>query len=67
MRIFAGDWVKNVLTRLGMQEGEVIEHPWVNRSIESAQRKVEAHNFDARKNLRDRFNFESADHAPASS
>jgi len=51
MRIFAGEWVKNVLTRLGMQEGEAIESRMVSRRIEGAQRKVEERNFEIRKNL----------------
>jgi preprotein translocase subunit SecA len=51
MRIFASDKVKGLMQRLGMQEGEAIEHPWVTRAIENAQRKVEAHNFDIRKHL----------------
>ncbi len=51
MRIFGGDRLKSVMDTLGMEEGEVIEHRWVSKSIESAQRKVEGHNFDIRKNL----------------
>ncbi|MFM8578043.1 MAG: preprotein translocase subunit SecA [Planctomycetaceae bacterium] len=51
MRIFAGEWVKNVLTRLGMQDGEAIESRMVTRRIEAAQKKVEERNFDVRKNL----------------
>jgi preprotein translocase subunit SecA len=51
MRIFASDRVSSIMQRLGMQEGEAIEHPWVSRAIENAQRKVEGHNFDIRKNL----------------
>ncbi|MCE9657985.1 MAG: SEC-C domain-containing protein, partial [Burkholderiales bacterium] len=51
MRIFAGEWVKNVLTRLGMQEGEAIESRMVSRRIEGAQKKVEERNFEIRKNL----------------
>jgi preprotein translocase subunit SecA len=51
MRIFAGEWVKNILTRLGMQEGEAIESGMVSRRIEAAQRKVEERNFEVRKNL----------------
>ncbi len=51
MRIFAGDWVKNILTRLGMQEGEAIESRMVSRRIEGAQKKVEERNFEIRKNL----------------
>lgn len=51
MRIFASDRMSGIMKRLGMQKGEAIEHPWVSRAIESAQRKVEAHNFDIRKHL----------------
>ncbi|MGB4343334.1 MAG: preprotein translocase subunit SecA [Moraxellaceae bacterium] len=51
MRIFASDRVKNMMRSLGMQKGEAIEHRWVTRSIEGAQRKVESRNFDIRKNL----------------
>jgi preprotein translocase subunit SecA len=51
MRIFAGEWVRNVLTRLGMKEGEAIESHMVSRRIEGAQKKVEERNFDIRKNL----------------
>ena len=51
MRIFASDRVGSIMQRLGMQEGEAIEHPWVSRAIENAQRKVEGHNFDMRKQL----------------
>src|SRR5262245_12383274 len=51
MRIFAGEWVSSVLTRLGMQEGEAIESRMVSRRIEAAQKKVEERNFDIRKNL----------------
>jgi len=51
MRIFAGEWVKNVLTRLGMEEGQAIESRMVSRRIEGAQKKVEERNFEIRKNL----------------
>jgi len=51
MRIFAGDWVKSILTRLGMQEGEAIESPLVSRQIQKAQRRVEERHFEQRKNL----------------
>ncbi|MGH8370513.1 MAG: SEC-C metal-binding domain-containing protein, partial [Gammaproteobacteria bacterium] len=51
MRIFAGDRVKAIMDRFGVQEHEAIEHPWVTRAVENAQRKVEAHNFDIRKSL----------------
>jgi preprotein translocase subunit SecA len=51
MRIFASDRVSGLMQKLGMQEGEAIEHPWVTKAIENAQRKVEGHNFDIRKQL----------------
>jgi len=51
LRIFAGPRIKAIMERLSMPEGEAIEHPMVTRSLESAQRKVEAHNFDIRKQL----------------
>src|SRR5205823_6139524 len=51
MRIFAGEWVANVLTRLGMEEGQAIESRMVSRRISAAQKKVEERNFDARKHL----------------
>jgi len=51
MRLFAGEWVGSVLTRLGMQEGEAIESGMVTRRIEKAQKKVEEYHFDQRKNL----------------
>jgi len=51
MRIFASDRVSSLMQKLGMEEGEAIEHPWVTKAIENAQKKVEAHNFDIRKNL----------------
>ena len=51
MRIFASDRVRTMMQKLGMEEGESIEHPWVSKAIENAQRKVESHNFDIRKNL----------------
>jgi len=51
MRIFASDKVSGLMQKLGMEEGEAIEHPWVTKAIENAQRKVEAHNFDIRKHL----------------
>jgi preprotein translocase subunit SecA len=53
MRIFASERMGNMMQKLGMQDGEAIEHPWVTRAIENAQRKVEAHNFDLRKHLLD--------------
>ena len=51
MRIFTPPRMRTMLQGLGMAEGEAIEHRWVTRAIETAQRKVEAHNFDIRKNL----------------
>ncbi len=51
MRIFASERVSGLMQKLGMQEGEAIEHPWVTKAIANAQRKVEGHNFDIRKNL----------------
>ncbi|MGN5753529.1 preprotein translocase subunit SecA [Acinetobacter calcoaceticus] len=51
MRIFAGDRVVGMMRAMGLQENEAIEHKMVSRSIENAQRKVEARNFDIRKNL----------------
>ncbi|UCB54300.1 MAG: preprotein translocase subunit SecA [Thiotrichales bacterium] len=51
MRIFASDKVGGLMKKLGMERGEAIEHPWVTRAIENAQRKVEGHNFDIRKQL----------------
>ncbi|RMG59125.1 MAG: preprotein translocase subunit SecA [Gammaproteobacteria bacterium] len=51
MRIFASDRFKGMMQKLGMQKGEAIENSMVTRAIENAQRKVEAHNFDIRKNL----------------
>ncbi|MCX7105978.1 MAG: preprotein translocase subunit SecA [Methylococcales bacterium] len=51
MRIFASDRVAALMKKLGMGDGEAIEHPWVTRSIENAQRKVEGRNFDIRKEI----------------
>ncbi len=51
MRIFAGDKVKNLMDRMGMPDDEPIEHPWVTKSVQNAQQKVEERNFDIRKNL----------------
>jgi preprotein translocase subunit SecA len=53
MRIFAADWVQKAMRMMGMKEDDVIEDRLVTRQIEKAQRKVEAHNFDIRKNLLD--------------
>ncbi|GHE33175.1 preprotein translocase subunit SecA [Vulcaniibacterium thermophilum] len=51
MRIFAADWVQRVMARMGLKEDDIIESPLVTKQIANAQRKVEAHNFDIRKNL----------------
>lgn len=51
MRIFASDRVSSMMRKLGMKEGEAIEHPWVTKAIANAQRKVEGRNFDIRKQL----------------
>lgn len=51
MRIFGSDRLDKMLSRLGMKEGEAIVHPWVNKSLEKAQAKVEGRNFDIRKQL----------------
>src|SRR6202041_287396 len=51
MRIFAGDRVKSLMERMGMPDNEPIVHPWVTKSIQDAQRKVEERNFDVRKHL----------------
>ncbi|MGB5308477.1 MAG: preprotein translocase subunit SecA [Arenicellales bacterium] len=51
MRIFASEKVSGIMQKLGMEEGEAIEHPWVSKAIENAQRKVEGRNFDIRKQL----------------
>ena len=51
MRIFASDKVTEIMKKLGMEKGEAIEHTWVSKSIENAQKRVEAYNFDIRKTL----------------
>ena len=51
MRIFGSDRLDTMLTKLGLKEGEAIIHPWINKALEKAQQKVEARNFDIRKNL----------------
>jgi|TARA_B110000261_G_scaffold29908_1_gene33913 preprotein translocase subunit SecA len=51
MRIFASERMSGLMQKLGMEENEAIEHPWVSRAIENAQRKVEGHNFDIRKQV----------------
>ncbi|GGF66501.1 protein translocase subunit SecA [Azorhizobium oxalatiphilum] len=51
MRIFGSDRLEGMLKRLGLKEGEAIIHPWINRALEKAQQKVEARNYDMRKNV----------------
>jgi preprotein translocase subunit SecA len=51
MRLFGGDRLAGMMNTLGLEEGQVIDHPWVSKSIEVAQRRVEAHNFEIRKQL----------------
>lgn len=51
MRIFGSEKIKSLLTRLGLKDGEAIMHPWISRSLEKAQQKVEAHNYDIRKSV----------------
>ncbi len=51
MRIFAADRIDGMLQKLGLEEGEAITHPWINKALENAQKKVEARNFDARKHV----------------
>ncbi|MDX1485304.1 MAG: SEC-C metal-binding domain-containing protein, partial [Alphaproteobacteria bacterium] len=51
MRIFGSERMDAMLQRLGLEEGEAITHPWVSKALQKAQEKVEAHNFDIRKNL----------------
>jgi len=51
MRIFGSERMDSMLQRLGLEQGEAIIHPWINKALEKAQQKVEAHNFEARKNL----------------
>ena len=51
MRIFGSERIAGLMQKLGMEAGEAIEHPWVTRAIENAQKKVEGHNFDIRKQL----------------
>ncbi|MBN2531634.1 MAG: preprotein translocase subunit SecA [Spirochaetales bacterium] len=51
MRLFGGENLKGIMSRVGMQEGDPIKHPWINKSIERAQKRVEDRNFEARKHL----------------
>ena len=51
MRIFGSESMNNILEKLGLKDGESIDHPWINKALERAQQKVEARNFDVRKTL----------------
>ena len=51
MRIFGGDSIDGILKKLGLKENESIDHPWINKAMERAQKKVESRNFDIRKTL----------------
>ena len=51
MRIFGGDSIDGMLKKLGLKENESIDHPWINKALERAQKKVESRNFDIRKTL----------------
>ena len=51
MRIFGSESMTNMLEKLGLKDGESIDHPWINKALERAQQKVEARNFDIRKTL----------------
>ncbi len=51
MRIFGSDSMNNILEKLGLKDGESIDHPWINKALERAQQKVESRNFDVRKTL----------------
>lgn len=51
MRLFGSDKLMGIMDKLGFEEGQVIEHPWVTKSIEIAQRRLEQHNFEIRKQL----------------
>ena len=51
MRIFGSDRMGGMLQKLGLKPGEAIVHPWINKALEKAQKKVEARNFDMRKNV----------------
>ncbi len=62
MRIFASDRLDGMLQKLGLKEGEAIIHPWINKALEKAQQKVEARNFEIRKNL---LKFEQRHERPA--
>merc|ERR1712054_554455 len=51
MRIFGSESMNSMLEKLGLKDGESIDHPWINKALERAQQKVEARNFDIRKTL----------------
>ena len=51
MRLFGGDQIDGILKKLGLKENESIDHPWINKAMERAQKKFEARNFDIRKTL----------------
>ena len=51
MRIFGSEKLENILNKRGLEKGEAIIHPWINKAVEKAQGKVEAHNFEIRKQL----------------
>ena len=51
MRIFGSESMNNILEKLGLKDGESIDHPWINKALERAQQKVESRNFDIRKTL----------------
>lgn len=51
MRIFGSERIANILSRLGLEEGEAIKHPWITKAVENAQKRVESHNFEIRKQL----------------
>ena len=51
MRIFGSERIDTILQKLGLKEGESIDHPWINKALEKAQQKVEGRNFEIRKSL----------------
>lgn len=51
MRIFGSERIANILSKLGLEEGEAIKHPWITKAVENAQKRVESHNFEIRKQL----------------
>ena len=62
MRIFGSERMDGMLQKLGLKEDEAIIHPWINKALEKAQKKVEARNFDIRKNL---LKYDDVDERPA--